>query len=171
MAYTAKDWNLVRAYYERGLSLSEIVSADDVVIKSRSQISKRAAKEGWEKSPEKKQLIDAEVKAKQDLKAIKETKETLKETELIVHNKLVNERLSHADFFTNAAIQNVREALEAQCEGQQDFKYRAETIIKGKETVLGKQPDTAIQINNGQMLAEMNKEQFRSEARRLINEV
>lgn len=63
----------------------------------------------------------------------------------------VDERTKHIQFFTNAAIQNVQEALKAPCEGQQDFKARAETIIKGKETVLGKQPDTAIQINNGAM--------------------
>lgn len=83
----------------------------------------------------------------------------------------VDERTRHIQFFTDAAIQNVQEALRAPCEGQQDFRYRAETIIKSKETVLGKQPDTAIQINNGQVLAEMNKDQFRSEARRLLNEV
>lgn len=66
-------------------------------------------------------------------------------------NEVVDERTKHLIFFTNAAIQNVKEAMEVPCEGQQDFKYRAETIIKSKETVLGKQPDTAIQINNGTM--------------------
>ncbi|MGZ8907299.1 MAG: hypothetical protein ACXW1U_16455 [Methylobacter sp.] len=63
----------------------------------------------------------------------------------------VDERTKHIQFFTNAAIKNVQEALKAPCDGQQDFKARADTIIKGKETVLGKPPDTAIQINNGAM--------------------
>lgn len=64
-----------------------------------------------------------------------------------VHNE-VDERTKHILFFNSAAIQNVREAMSEPCASQQDFRARAETIVKGKETVLGKMPDTAIQINN-----------------------
>jgi hypothetical protein len=65
-------------------------------------------------------------------------------------NHAVDERTKHIQFFNNAAIQNVKEAMSAICEGQQDYKARAETINKGREVVLGKTPDTAIQINNNQ---------------------
>lgn len=62
--------------------------------------------------------------------------------------EIVDERTKHIEFFTNAAVKNVRAAMLKPCEGQADYRMRADTILKGKETVLGKQPDTAIQINN-----------------------
>jgi hypothetical protein len=61
---------------------------------------------------------------------------------------IVDERTKHIQFFTSAAVINVRKAMEEPCEGQVGYRMRAETILKGKETVLGKSPDTAIQINN-----------------------
>lgn len=60
----------------------------------------------------------------------------------------VNERTKHIQFFTHAAITNVREAMSQPCDGQADYQRRADTINKCRETVLGKTPDTAIQINN-----------------------
>ena len=45
-------------------------------------------------------------------------------------------------------MKNVTEAMAMRCEGQNDFKARADTIAKGREVVLGKTPDTAVQINN-----------------------
>lgn len=92
-------------------------------------------------------IVSAGVQYKQGLEAHREQSAHIAEAIEIA----VDERTKHIQFFTNAAIKNVEEALKAPCEGQQDFKARAETIIKGKETVLGKQPDTAIQINNGSM--------------------
>lgn len=62
---------------------------------------------------------------------------------------VVDERTKHVQFFTSAAVQNVKEAMGSLCENQNDYRSRAETIVKGKETVLGKTPDTAIQINVG----------------------
>lgn len=61
---------------------------------------------------------------------------------------MVDEATKHIQFFTSAAVRNVQEAMDTPCEGQNDFKARADTILKGKETVLGKSPDTAIQVNN-----------------------
>ena len=60
----------------------------------------------------------------------------------------VDERTKHLAFFTSAAVKNVQSAMKEPCEGQADYRMRADTILRGKETVLGKQPDTAIQINN-----------------------
>lgn len=62
-------------------------------------------------------------------------------------SKEVDERTKHIQFFTNHAMTNVKEAMATPCTAQVDFQRRADTILKGKETVLGKQPDTAIQIN------------------------
>lgn len=63
-------------------------------------------------------------------------------------SRAVDERTKHIDFFTSVAIKNVQEAMRGGCENQNDFRARADTILKGRETVLGKTPDTAIQINN-----------------------
>lgn len=62
---------------------------------------------------------------------------------------VVDEKTKHIQFFNNAAITNVRQAMAEACENQNDYRARAETINKGREAVLGKTPDTAIQINNG----------------------
>lgn len=68
-------------------------------------------------------------------------------------HKEVDERTRHIQFFTHSAIQNVQEAMTGKCENQNDYRARADTILKGRETVIGKTPDTAIQINNTQQTA------------------
>lgn len=70
------------------------------------------------------------------------------ECEVNAIHKEVDERTKHIQFFTHAAVTNVRQAMDEPCDGQAGYRMRAETILKGKETVLGKTPDTAIQINN-----------------------
>jgi predicted DNA-binding protein YlxM (UPF0122 family) len=76
MAHSERQWAIIRAYYERGLSLAEIVAREEVTIKSRGSISKRAKIEGWG-SDKKKQLVDEEVKAKQLLSGLVAQKETM----------------------------------------------------------------------------------------------
>lgn len=60
----------------------------------------------------------------------------------------VDERTKHIQFFNHVAIRNVQEAMEKECENQNDFKARAQTIKEAKEVVLGKTPEVAVQINN-----------------------
>ena len=148
MAYNAKQWETVRAFFERGLSLADIVARDEVAIKSKSQISKRAAKDGWIKN-EKETFLLAEIAAKATLSDIKRQKETLTSTELIVHNILVIEATERAEWLNTAAIRNVQEAMDCKCENQNDYKTRADTICKAKESIFGKAPTTAIQVNTG----------------------
>jgi len=64
-----------------------------------------------------------------------------------IHSE-VEERTRHVMFFNSAAVKNVSEAMKKDCTSQFEYRARAETILKGRETVLGKTPDTAIQINN-----------------------
>lgn len=61
--------------------------------------------------------------------------------------EVVDERMRHIEFFNSAAVKNVTEAMAVRCEGQNDFKARADTIAKGREVVLGKAPDMAVQVN------------------------
>ena len=60
---------------------------------------------------------------------------------------VVEEHTKNIMFFNKVAIKNVSEAMATKCENQNDYKARADTILKGKETVLGKVPDTAVQVN------------------------
>ena len=64
----------------------------------------------------------------------------------------VDEKTKHIQFFNRAAITNVKKAVKKVTgkTTQYEHKLLAETISKGKEVVLGKTPDTAIQINNPQ---------------------
>lgn len=147
MAYSIEQWKIVRAYFEEGFSLAEIVARHNVDIKDRSSISRRAAKEGWIKG-ENATLTDTEVQIKQMTAIVVEKKSTMNATALDIHNSVVDERTKHIQFFNDAAVLNVKDSLAAPCESQNDFRARAETIAKGREVVLGKTPDTAIQINS-----------------------
>lgn len=62
----------------------------------------------------------------------------------------VDERTKHIHFFNHAAITNVSKAVKKIGDdmSQNDHKLLAETISKGRDVVLGKTPETAIQINN-----------------------
>lgn len=167
MAYSDKDWELVRAYFEAGCSLADIVARDEVKIKSRSQISKRANKDGWVKSDEKKQLINREVAVKSELSDIKKQKETLKETEEKVHNALVDERTKHIELFQKSALKNqslTNLALNAISDNITTEKDPANRAIKAammlpaleqhgkiternKNIVLGKDAETNVTVN------------------------
>lgn len=76
-------------------------------------------------------------------------------------NDVVNKRTEHILFFNHAAIKNVSEAMATKCNNQQDYKARAETICKGREAVLGKSPDTAVQVNTGGSVVDVLRQQNR----------
>ena len=132
---TSADWEKAKALFESGKSLSEINAETGI---DRATVSKRAKKDGWEKGIYQQLIVDsARVKAEIS---------TLPPTALSVVEKEIEERTKHIQFFTNAAVRNVSEAMENKCCDQSDFKARADTILKGKETVLGK--ETGLVINN-----------------------
>ena len=60
----------------------------------------------------------------------------------------VSSAVKSAAWLNRHALQNVKEAMEAECTNQNDYRARADTISKAKDVVLGKRPNTAIQINN-----------------------
>ncbi len=88
-------------------------------------------------------IVNKLVEAKQELSE-------LDEISVNSVNEVVHERTKHIQFFTNAAVKNVKAAVGkiSKTTSQAEHRMLADTILKGKETVLGKQPDTAIQINN-----------------------
>ena len=135
---TPNEWIKAREYYEAGLSLSAIVEKTGI---SKTQLSKRSNAEDWSKGTQKEQLIADAVR-------VRVAKGTLTEQALSVHEEIVDERAKRMEWLNIQALKNVREAMEAKCENQNDFRARAGTIISAKEVVVGKSPDTAIQINN-----------------------
>lgn len=136
---TPKQWEDAREYFEAGLLLREVSEKTGISIPS---LSKRAKSENWSKENEKKTLL-------LDAVRVGEAKANLSETALKVHNELVDERVKQMEWLNKAALKNVSEAMKAECANQNDFRARADTIVKAKETVFGKGVETAIQINNG----------------------
>ena len=62
--------------------------------------------------------------------------------------KTVDTIVSRLEWLNEQALRNVKQAMDAGCENQSDFRSRALTINAAKETLVGKTPETAIQINN-----------------------
>lgn len=76
----------------------------------------------------------------------------LQENEHAAHaiSQIVDEKTRHIAFFANATVKNVSLMMEkiGPKTSIDEHKTAQEAILKGKETVLGKSPETAIQINN-----------------------
>jgi hypothetical protein len=147
---TVADWDKAKILFEAGKSLSAINLATGI---DKSLISKRAKKDDWVKGKTQQIILDG---IRHELE-----KSTLDVGALSFVEKEITEHTKHIQFFTNAAIQNVSEAMEMKCEDQNDHKSRADTILKGKEAVLGKEAGNVInntnaqQINYSQLLKEI----------------
>ena len=137
---TQAEWIKCREYYEAGLSLSKIVEKTGI---SKTQISKRSNLESWSKGTEKEQLIADAVK-------VRVAKGTLTEQALSVHDELVDEKTKHIQFLNNLTLKNLSVMGKKINEDMEiiDHRNAQETINKGAERLIGKTPDTAIQINN-----------------------
>jgi hypothetical protein len=61
---------------------------------------------------------------------------------------VVSIAVKRIEWLNEQALRNVRDAMQAACANQNDYRARADTISKAKDVVVGKSPDTAIQINN-----------------------
>jgi len=94
------------------------------------------------REPQNLQIVNNFIHAKQELAG---------KNEISVNavNKVVDERTKHIEFFTEAAVKNVKTAVDkiGAETSQAEHRMLADTILKGRETVLGKSPETAIQIN------------------------
>ena len=137
---TQADWEKAKALFEAGKSLS-VINAETGI--DRATVSKRAKKDGWEKGIYQQLIVDsARVKAEIS---------TLDSTVLSVVEKEIEERTKHLQFFTNATLKNMSSMMKKIGDDTVIVEHKiAQAALKdAKETVLGKTPDTAIQINNG----------------------
>lgn len=113
-------------------------------IASKHKISPATAHnivKGIEKTISK--LVSKQIEINQEL-------EEHTEQEVSRFKQEVEEQTRYIKFFNQAAVQNVKGAMLANCETQTDYRARADTIAKGREVVLGKTPDTVINNTNAQ---------------------
>jgi hypothetical protein len=157
---TPAQWEKAREYFEAGLLLREISEKTKIAIPN---ISKRAKADGWSKANEKQTLIQAAVR-------VAEAKANLGDTALAVHDEIVDSIVSRLERLNRHAITNVEEAMKLRCENQTDHKARADTILKSKETLVGKSPETAIQINNANS-SPISTNEFEAAGRKLLAEI
>lgn len=97
--------------------------------------------QGVEKDME--ELITTQVAVKKKLLDFSDNQRQLFESE-------VDKRMRYVEFFNDLAVKNAKAAADKITDETTQVEHRllAETILKSRETVLGKTPDTAIQINN-----------------------
>jgi len=134
-----ETWALARSLFEAGKSFRDIEAETKIPYKT---VCNRSKSEGWVKGTLA-QVISNRIKAKVEFGTLNKAQQEIVE-------KISSDAVKQMEFLNSAAMVNVAEAMSLQCFEQNDFKARADTILKGKEAVFGKQPDTAIQINNNQ---------------------
>ena len=145
---TPKQWELAKQDYEiHGLSYSELVEKYGM---SKGSISKRAKDECWQQGKNE-HLIQKKVSV---IKELQETEQQIEQLESVVQKSIEQEvalRLARENLFIDSALRNQKKAnemLEMAAE-LSEINQHSQITARNKETVLGKQPDTAIQINNG----------------------
>ena len=141
---TQSDWDRARALYEADKSLRQI--ADETRI-DNSNIAKRAKKENWQRGVLPK-LIEDTTRVREEFTAL------LPQQQKVVEDA-VTERLRHLDFFKRSTMKNLSTMMRKVDETLtiQEHSAAQTALQKGKETILGKDIDTAIQINNTQQTA------------------
>ena len=158
MAYSEKDWEIVKAFYEQGLSLAEIVDRKEVKktgIKVRASISRKAKQEGWIKGKTQ-HLATEELKANQALDAINaKKKQVLNATELEVHNTLIDERLKDEKLFRTGHKLVATLAIKKLQADKTNVSYlelgqAGKALATAHDKVLGKEPEVVINNANTQ---------------------
>ncbi len=145
---TDEQWACVRADYEaNGLTYTELESKYGI---NKSNISRRATKEGWNQD-ETQQLISASVcNEKEKILLTQQTQQLTQQTQqavtMQVYDKLRFEVQNNEDM---AAVRDRVMEMLPLIDSPQQAKQIMETLRIQRESILGKQPDTAIQINNG----------------------
>ena len=145
---TDEQWACVRADYEaNGLSYTELESKYGI---NKSNISRRATKEGWNQD-ETQQLISASVcNEKEKILLTQQTQQLTQQTQqavvMQVYDNLRFEVQNNEDM---AAVRDRVMEMLPMIDSPLQAKQIMETLRIQRESILGKQPDTAIQINNG----------------------
>lgn len=144
---TPQQWELARADYEiHGFSYSDLVKKYGM---SRGSISKRANDEQWQQGKNE-QLITKKVNA---IIELQKTEQQIEQLEPLVQKSIdaeVSLRLARENLFIDSALKNQKRANELleMADDLAQLNQHSQITARNKETVLGKNPETAIQINN-----------------------
>lgn len=144
---TPQQWELARADYEvKGLSIREIAKHYDV---NASTVSRQAKKDDWKQSKTQ-HLVDKKVNA---IMQLHQTQQQMQQLNAIEQQAIDNEvalRLARENLFVDSALRNQKRANELleMADDLAQLNQHSQITARNKETVLGKNPETAIQINN-----------------------
>jgi len=158
MSYSKTQWQIIKAYYEAGESLTAIINKPDVKVKARSQICKKAKADNWnnEKETKKKQLINKEVNARKEFAAVQIEKETLPPIEKNVINQIVEERTKDLPLIFKAGVLAVQTGEKILAENKtMPNVVGLSTAVKNVASVLEPRTNAmAVRVNETQ--AELN---------------
>jgi predicted DNA-binding protein YlxM (UPF0122 family) len=145
MAYTESQWEKARAYYEAGMSLSQIKDKTNI---ARNTISQRAKREQWEHSKNS-DYIEAKIKVETQKGTILEQSGTVA---LNIADDIALDKAKSITLFQNSALKNQKKANELLelTDDMKDIESHARITKTNKETVLGKEIDTIINNTNAQ---------------------
>lgn len=153
MAYTESQWEKAKAYYEAGMSLSQIKDKTNI---ARNTISQRAKREQWEHSKNS-DYIEAKIKVETQKGTILEQSGTVA---LNIADDIALDKAKSITLFQNSALKNQKKANELLelTDDMKDIESHARITKTNKETVLGKEIDTIINNTNAtQVNNENNK--------------
>lgn len=143
MAYTETQWEKAKAYYEAGMSLSQIKDKTNI---ARNTISQRAKREQWEHSKNS-DYIEAKIKVETQKGTILEQSGTVA---LNIADDIALDKAKSITLFQNSALKNQKKANELLelTDDMKDIESHARITKTNKETVLGKEIDTIINNTN-----------------------
>lgn len=143
MAYTESQWEKAKAYYEAGMSLSQIKDKTNI---ARNTISQRAKREQWEHSKNS-DYIEAKIKVETQKGTILEQSGTVA---LNIADDIALDKAKSITLFQNSALKNQKKANELLelADDMKDIESHARITKTNKETVLGKEIDTIINNTN-----------------------
>lgn len=145
MAYTESQWEKAKAYYEAGMTLSQIKDKTNI---ARNTISQRAKREQWEHSKNS-EYIEAKTKVECQKGTILEQSGSVA---LNIADDIAFNKAKALTLFQNSALKNQAKANELLelTEDMKDIESHSRLTKTNKETVLGKDPETVINNANVQ---------------------
>ena len=145
MAYTESQWEKARAYYEAGMTLSQIKDKTNI---ARNTISQRAKREQWEHSKNS-EYIEAKIKVESQKGTILEQSGSVA---LNIADDIAFNKAKALTLFQDSALRNQKKANDMLdlTDDMKDIESHARITKTNKETVLGKDPETVINNANVQ---------------------
>ena len=145
MAYTESQWEKAKAYYEAGMTLSQIKDKTNI---ARNTISQRAKREQWEHSKNS-EYIEAKIKVESQKGTILEQSGAVA---LNIADDIAFNKAKALSLFQDSALRNQKKANDMLdlTDDMKDIESHARITKTNKETVLGKDPETVINNANVQ---------------------